>query len=451
MVCGGLQNILVHGDLRNFDTEEASDFSYGFYAYAGKMFNAILGMEFRASYTSIGGGPQRFSEGFDVRYTTLELREVRFEGEVFGGRLVGVFNLSNLAPTGRRLQRKWNFAAYTGIGYHQYSSKLIEIATGEVQRGADFEVNPRRDDWAGSWYVPIELGVSYRINRRFDIELRTGVSINAEDHLDAAISDKSPFDAFFDTSLGVRYKIGGKRRHLKWVNPFDEAIIASGGGGSGNFELRDRDGDGVMDDLDKDNFTPPGVKVYGDGTSIDSDMDQTPDYKDRCPFKKGLPELNGCPPVGDTDGDGLNDDVDDCPTIPGPKSNNGCPVIPTSVLQELNYIAKNIYFEYDKADIKPRSFGDLNRIAEIIAEFPSVQFYVDGHTDSKGNDSYNSSLSKRRAQSVVEYLITRGVDVEQLQSRGFGESRPITSNNTEAGRQLNRRVEITLVRPEDGQ
>ncbi len=189
-------------------------------------------------------------------------------------------------------------------------------------------------------------------------------------------------------------------------------------------------------------------EVYGDGTSVDSDMDQTPDYKDKCPFKKGKPYLQGCPPTKDTDGDGVFDDVDDCPTIPGPISNNGCPTIPESVLQELNYIAKNIYFETSKTTIKPRSYGDLTRIADILQEFPNVRFYIDGHTDNQGNDTYNLALSRRRAAVVVTFLENKGVDGRQLESRGFGESRPIESNSSPGGRQLNRRVEIQLISPD---
>ena len=387
--------------------------------------------------------------GYDVRYTSLDASQVYFEGQTINSKLLGVINLSNMAPSGRSFQRKWNFAFYTGIGYQQYNSALYSLETGEKLLGANFEENDLRDDWASSWFFPAELGVKYRLNRRIDIELRSSINVNVEDHLDAAISDKENYEIFFETNLGVVFKLGSKRRHLKWINPFDEAIIAGGSGGS-DFKLKDTDGDGVIDELDKDNYTPPGVKVYGDGTAIDSDMDQTPDYKDKCPFKKGKPYLQGCPPTKDTDGDGVYDNIDDCPTIPGPPENKGCPVIPNSVLQELNYIAKSIYFETAKAVIKPRSYGDLTKIAEILQEFPNVRFYIDGHTDSVGNDSYNLNLSRKRARAVKEFLESKGVDGAQLEARGFGESRPLASNSSPGGRQLNRRVEINLIKPGEG-
>ena len=444
----GAHHVFVHADLRNFGVNDRKgEFSYGFYAYGGYMANSILGLEAKIHFNDIYGEPQQWSDTYDVKYVTQGLDEVYFEGKSVGIRLLGVFNLSNLAPSGKRYQRRWNFAFYTGLGYHQYTSKLYDLETDEELTGANFEENELRNDWASSWYLPFEFGVSYRFNRRFDIEFRPALNINHEDDLDAAISNKQNYELFFTSSIGAVYKFGSKRKHLKWTNPFDEALIEMGDGG-GSFDIKDIDGDGVIDELDKDNYTPKGVKVYGDGTSIDSDMDQTPDYKDKCPFKKGKPYLQGCPPTKDTDGDGVFDDVDDCPTIPGPKSNNGCPTIPESVLKELNYIAKNIYFETAKAKIKPRSFGDLTRIAEILQQFPNVRFYIDGHTDNVGNDTYNLALSRRRAAAVVNFLENKGVDGRQLESRGFGESRPIESNSSPGGRQLNRRVEINLIDPD---
>lgn len=444
----GAQHIFLHADLRNFGVnDKKGKFSYGFYAYGGYMFNSILGVEAKFHFNDIYGEPQQWSNTYEVKYTNRTLDQVYFEGESVGIRLLGVLNLSNLAPSGKRYQRKWNVAFYTGIGYHQYTSQLYDIETDEALSGGNFQDNELRNDWASSWYFPMELGVSYRLNRRFDVEFRSALNINHEDDLDAAISDKQTYEIFFTSNLGVVYKLGRKRKHLKWTNPYDEALIELGDGGN-NFDIKDIDGDGVIDELDKDNYTPKGVKVYGDGTSIDSDMDQTPDYKDKCPFKKGKPYLQGCPPTKDTDGDGVYDDVDDCPTIPGPKSNNGCPTIPESVLKELNYIAKNIYFETAKATIKPRSYGDLTRIAEILQQFPNVRFYIDGHTDNVGNDTYNLALSRRRAAAVVTFLENKGVDGRQLESRGFGESRPIESNSSEGGRQLNRRVEINLIDPD---
>ncbi|NND87991.1 MAG: OmpA family protein, partial [Flavobacteriaceae bacterium] len=83
-------------------------------------------------------------------------------------------------------------------------------------------------------------------------------------------------------------------------------------------------------------------------------------------------------------------------------------------------------------------------IADIMKEYPTANFHIEGHTDSRGSDSYNLDLSKRRAASVREYLTSKGIPSSRLTSEGYGEARPIATNNTKAGRQQNRRVEISL-------
>ncbi len=101
-------------------------------------------------------------------------------------------------------------------------------------------------------------------------------------------------------------------------------------------------------------------------------------------------------------------------------------------------------FDYDKSSIRKESYAALQSIADIMKEYPNTTFHVEGHTDSRGSDSYNMKLSKERASSVKDYLTTIGMDGNRLTSEGYGEERPIATNNTAAGRQQNRRVEISL-------
>ncbi len=101
---------------------------------------------------------------------------------------------------------------------------------------------------------------------------------------------------------------------------------------------------------------------------------------------------------------------------------------------------EGLEFEFDKAVITPRGRRVVDRVATRLRECPDVRLYVDGHTDSRGSDAYNLGLSRRRAASVRSYLIERGIRAGRLQSRGFGESQPVASNETDAGRARNRRV-----------
>jgi len=110
----------------------------------------------------------------------------------------------------------------------------------------------------------------------------------------------------------------------------------------------------------------------------------------------------------------------------------------------LNEYSKTILFDYDKATIRQESYSALQSIADIMKEYPTADFHVEGHTDSRGSDSYNEKLSRERAASVMQYLTTIGIPGSRLTSEGYGETRPIATNNTKAGRQQNRRVEISL-------
>lgn len=447
---GGLSNFIMHGDLRSIGTGNQGNFwNLGGYLYVDKMFNPTLGLELKLSYNNLSGGAQYFSEIYEVLYTNQGTinNNLFFEGRAYGAELNLIFSLSNIY---RRQAEKWHLASYLGAGYQQYNSVLYEKnADGSRTKLVDFGFNPARNNKneASSIYLTLQLGLKYRISKKFDIELRSGFYLNYEDHLDATISDKQDLETFFVNHIGFVYKFGKQEKYSIWGR--DKTTDDENNKKTNPFELKDTDGDGVMDELDVQPMTPKGVKVYGDGSAVDSDKDGVPDYKDKCPFKKGSPTLQGCPKSKDTDGDGVYDDQDDCITIPGSKSNRGCPEIPNPVLRELNYIAKFIFFETDRAVIKPRSFNDLGKIADIMKKFPKVRFYVDGHSDSKGNNSHNMSLSRRRAMAVKEFLINLGVKENQLEARGFGETRPIASNNSEGGRQLNRRVRINLIDPND--
>ncbi len=107
-------------------------------------------------------------------------------------------------------------------------------------------------------------------------------------------------------------------------------------------------------------------------------------------------------------------------------------------------LSSEVSFDYDSASLKPSFYPALNKIANVIREHEKTSVEIVGHTDSRGSEEYNQRLSERRAEAVAEYLIGRGVDPARITTSGRGESEPRGTNSTEAGRQLNRRVEIFL-------
>lgn len=108
-------------------------------------------------------------------------------------------------------------------------------------------------------------------------------------------------------------------------------------------------------------------------------------------------------------------------------------------------VLNNVFFDTGKSTLRPESFSELNRLAELLVKYKNVRVEISGHTDSQGSNALNQKLSQRRAQSVVDYLLTRSVNLAQIVAVGYGESQPRADNSTRAGRQLNRRVEAKVL------
>jgi outer membrane protein OmpA-like peptidoglycan-associated protein len=209
----------------------------------------------------------------------------------------------------------------------------------------------------------------------------------------------------------------------------------------------DKDGDGILDADDKCP-TVPGLKQFQG--CPDSDGDGIPDAQDACPNNAGPPAFQGCP---DRDHDGIPDNVDKCPdepeTINGFEDDDGCPdagATKVKVTGSRVEILDKVYFDFNKATIQTRSFNLLDQVSSILRAHPEVtKIRVEGHTDAIGAADFNMTLSQARAESVRQYLIDHKVPAERLDAKGFGKTRPVATNATDAGREKNRRVEFVIV------
>jgi OOP family OmpA-OmpF porin len=167
----------------------------------------------------------------------------------------------------------------------------------------------------------------------------------------------------------------------------------------------DSDGDGVYDENDECPDTPAGVEVDEYGCPVDSDGDGVPDYLDKCP------------------GTETGAEVDD----------EGCPFPVSKRIK--------VYFDFDKAEVKYQYHDELKGIAQYLRRNQDTEMVIEGHTDSIGPAEYNMRLSERRAESVKDYLTDKlDIDASRLDTKGYGESRPVADNSTKEGRQKNRRV-----------
>jgi OmpA-OmpF porin, OOP family len=183
----------------------------------------------------------------------------------------------------------------------------------------------------------------------------------------------------------------------------------------GSRGVRDRDADGVPDNIDQCKDTPAGDKV----------------------------DEKGCSLPKDKDGDGVTDDKDRCPSTPaGVKVDaEGCQVLFEQAKKPL--ILEGVNFATGKAELTPESQAILDGVAESLVAHEDIKVQVGGHTDNTGSAAVNKRLSAARAESVRQYLISKGVAADRLTAAGFGPSKPIASNKTAAGRAQNRRVELT--------
>ena len=104
----------------------------------------------------------------------------------------------------------------------------------------------------------------------------------------------------------------------------------------------------------------------------------------------------------------------------------------------------DVMFDFDSAAIKTGAYDEIDRVSQVLTKYPQTQIRIEGHTDSKGSEDYNLKLSEKRAQAFKDALVARNLDPVRLQTVGFGETKPVAGNDTETGRQMNRRVRVVI-------
>jgi outer membrane protein OmpA-like peptidoglycan-associated protein len=240
---------------------------------------------------------------------------------------------------------------------------------------------------------------------------------------------------------------------------------------------KDSDGDGIVDRLDKCPNTPagpnPDPKRRG-CPETDTDGDGIVDSKDLCPKVPAGPNPDpkkpGCP-IGDSDGDGILDNEDKCPNEPGPKENQGCPdkdsdgdgvvdrldkcpdkpgpkendgcPLPDAIKKFTGKI-EGITFALGSAKILPKSFKVLDGAVAVLKEFTKLPLTVEGHTSSEGKREKNMELSKARAEAVKAYFVSKGIDAARITAVGYGPDKPVADNKTQKGKEANRRIEFRI-------
>ncbi|MEO9570693.1 MAG: OmpA family protein [Polaribacter sp.] len=313
-------------------------------------------------------------------------------------------------------------------------------------------------DSRGEGMAHVGAGFNTWFNENLGLNFQTGTKVGFSDNI----------KSHYQTSLGLVIKFGGKDTDGDGVYDKDDACPEVAGLKEFN-GCPDADGDGVKD---SDDACPNVAGLAAMNGCPDSDGDGVADKDDMCPNSKGTKANKGCPdsdgdgvvdkhdkcatvagpaanagcPWPDTDGDGVLDKDDKCPTVAGVASEGGCPekVISEEAVEAIAFTAKSILFNTGRSSFKPGVTKQLNAIVEVMNKFPKATFAIGGHTDSVGGTATNQSISEKRANAVKKYLVKKGVDASRLEAKGFGESTPVDSNKTRAGRANNRRVEIKV-------
>lgn len=194
----------------------------------------------------------------------------------------------------------------------------------------------------------------------------------------------------------------------------------------------------------KETREPKVVQPVKIDSTLDTDGDSIPDYKDKCPGHKGTATYEGCP-VPDSDGDGVNDDADKCPQVEGPVSNNGCPEFKEpEVPNSPDTIRFTIYFEQAKSELKTTGFKTLDEVVRLMKANPRLVAQFNGHTDAHGSVEANSIRAFSRAAICADYVASFFIERTRLTVAAFSNRKPVADLNDPSVQWKNRRVEILL-------
>ncbi|MGB4401159.1 MAG: OmpA family protein [Daejeonella sp.] len=270
-------------------------------------------------------------------------------------------------------------------------------------------------------FIPVGTGLKFGISNNLMLDLGYQMNFVDGDNLDGYRSGPQS-DKFSYTHVGLEFALGGKSKpQLSSYNP-----VAA---------------------LEAD--------YIARNAALQADL-----AAERAKYAAQMAQMNTdwARFKNDSDGDGVSDYFDKCPNTPAGTQVDGAgcelkitstTVNPVRVIvteEDKRVVAeaiKNLEFDFGKATIRSTSYASLNRVADLLKS-KDFSLKLAGHTDNVGSDAANLKLSKDRAESVKSYLVSQGANASRVEATGYGESQPISSNNTASGRQNNRRVEFTL-------
>ena len=387
-----------------------------------------------------------------------------------------------------------DYAGFDGIGLAptvaistHFQDAWVSLNLGYLLQPDETILNIVDDD-----KITIGLGVAYAVSN----DLEAGLEMVGSTRAAAPFASGDEVQAEVDA--GVKYRIGpirvmagaGKGLSHGFATPVFRVFAGAEYAWKPN---PDRDGDGILNLQDDCPDLPEDADGFKDGDGCpdeDNDNDRILDEDDQCPNKPedfdNFQDEDGCPDP-DNDADGINDPDDQCPLkaedIDKFEDEDGCPDLdndgdglpdlkdkcpnepetlndyqdedgcPDKKLAEFHKEARKIqildkvHFKFMSKEIQSSSFEMLDQVAQILKDNPQVLFVqIEGHTDRTGNRKFNMKLSLKRAKAVAEYLGGKGVDMERLRAKGYGDTRPVDYRNGPEANLNNRRVEFNILK-----
>ncbi len=412
---------IFQGDINARVLEESiSDLSYGL--SITKNLTHSFGLSLSGLRGNLSG--ETASEEFVAPFTEVTLNAVYTVG-----------NISFL-----KRNQNFNIFLQAGGGIIDYKSEVKRKKTGLVIR---------QQNQIGEFILPIGVGAKYRLGRHFHVNAMFTYKKTLSEKLDATFRNLSEFDGYSWMTLGLTYTIGKQKQALEWSNPLNTLY-------SDISDMRmkmdnlsnDKDGDGVADIFDKDNSTPEGVKVYGDGTAIDNDGDGIPDHLDEEPFTAKGAKVDNKGKAVDSDGDGVPDFMDlEADTPAGTLVNFQGKSIPRDGTDGSGGAAgasaaylPSIFFDTNKSVILYKYYDRLANVALLMKNNPDVNLTLTGNADIRGGEGANNKLSQQRAESVKDHLVKiYGIDASRFKVESKGEKDPLAKTSDD----MNRRVDFS--------
>ncbi|SFS91401.1 OmpA family protein [Mucilaginibacter polytrichastri] len=322
----------------------------------------------------------------------------------WSGSLSANFTIANLS-----LNQKRNFLSpylTAGAGYMSYNAQTYNTPGGE------------NNGYQRNWFVPVGAGFKLGLSKGINLDLGYTVSFMKTNKFDGVASAMN--DRFTYAHAGIEIALG-KRKSSQLQNYSSIAALREANAAE-SMELRNKLAIAEQQRLADE-------QQYAKDMS-DDDMDGVANKFDKCP---------GTPTGTTVDGSG-------CPLkVPAPVVTEKVRVIVTDADRRVvNEAIRNLEFDLGKSSIREKSFPTLNRVAALLVE-KNFSLKLAGHTDNTGSAALNLSLSKDRAEAIKAYLVGQGANASRIEATGYGQTQPIASNKTAAGRQKNRRVEFSLL------